>query len=100
MTKIRKKKQPQEVDGHVMAAFEIIDSHFPERYVPQVQEKLKELGFSIASAGTIRNIKARGPLECHNIPVLTAMLEVALQNRKAKESLVHLLSNVNCCQDA
>lgn len=82
---------------HIINSFEFIDEHLPKLYVEKVQAKLAESGNSGISSGVIRNVKNRG-VEAFKIskhlPVLTALLEVAKDNKKEIEEFLDASSEL------
>jgi hypothetical protein len=94
VTKVNKKTKSVDVQMHIKSSFDFINDHLPDVYAEKVLKKLKYMGITNISAGTIRNVKMRGAEKCNNIPVLTALLEVAKENKKVKEDLLSALSEI------
>ena len=70
---------------HIDNAYELIKEYLPDFYLERVREKLPEN--ITVSDGTIRNIKNRFNKPDGKIEVLNALVEVALENKKAMEKL-------------
>lgn len=94
VTKVNKKTKSEDVQMHIKSSFEFINDHLPDVYAEKVRAKLNDMGVTGISAGTIRNVKMRGAEKCYNLPVLTALLEVAKENKKMQEELLHALSEI------
>ncbi|HRZ32842.1 MAG TPA: hypothetical protein P5188_11075 [Flavobacterium sp.] len=79
--------QPKKLDmqSHIDNAYKIINEFLPETYLARVRKKLPQ---SVdVSDGTIRNVRQK-TLKAHSqIEVLNALVEVALENKKAIEQL-------------
>jgi hypothetical protein len=88
MTKIKEKKEKQDVQLHIAKAFVIINEHLPEHYVQEVRKKLPEV-----SSGIIRNVKNKtNEITENRLNVINALVEVALDNKKEKEKLQSLIN--------
>ena len=77
----------KDMELHIEKAYKIIDEHLPFNYTNAVLEKLpKELGIT---SGIIRNVKKRATKK---IEVINAMVEVALENKALKETLIKTIT--------
>ncbi len=88
MTKIKEKKEKQDVRLHIAKAFVIINEHLPDNYVQEVRKKLPEV-----SSGVIRNVKNQAnKITDNKLNVVNALVEVALANKEEKEKLQSLIN--------
>jgi hypothetical protein len=85
MTNITINTTSKNMDLHIQKAYEIIDDHLPFNYSNAIKNKLPKDG-SITS-GMIRNVKRKLNTR---LDILNAMVEVALENKKLKESFKEL----------
>jgi hypothetical protein len=85
MTNITINTTCKNMDLHIQKAYEIIDDHLPFNYSNAIKNKLPKDG-SITS-GMIRNVKRKLNTR---LDILNAMVEVALENKKLKESFKEL----------
>lgn len=93
MTNITEKKNKNDMRSHIVKAFEIIEEHLPESYVPLVLDKLKADGLQ-ASSNVIRNVRIKDPEEirANHFAIVNAMVEVANDNKMQKQKLIENLS--------
>jgi hypothetical protein len=92
MTNIKEKSNKEDVQLHIKKAFEIIEEHLPDSYVPEVLEKLPsntEITASIIR--NIRNKRAKG-ISTNYLCVVNAMVEVANDCKLQKEKLIENIS--------
>ena len=73
------------MQSHIDKAYKTIEEYLPANYIERVMLKIP-VGISV-SKGTIRNIKNRSQEPDSKIEVLNALVEVALENKKAIEIL-------------
>jgi hypothetical protein len=89
MTNIIEKSKPTDVHVHIDKAYKVIDEHLPADYTKKVLEKAKD---KTLTAGVIRNIRYRVTLYPKTrINILNILLELSLENKKAKEHLAKLV---------
>lgn len=90
MTKIKEKSKHDEMRSHIQDAYAILDEHLPDQYVQEVQKKLP-INSGI-TAGIIRNIRNNSSRVTDNkLFVLTALVEVAKENKEIKENFISTL---------
>lgn len=83
---------------HIVNSFEFIEEHLPQTYVDLVAAKLAESGGPSFSNSVIRNVKAKGANAFRSnkhLPILTALVEVAKDNKKSIEDFLNSSSHLN-----
>lgn len=92
MTNIKEKSDNKDVQLHIKKAFEIIEEHLPESYVPEVLEKLpSDTKITASIIRNIRNKRAQG-IRTNYLFVVNAMVEVANDYKIQKEKLLENIS--------
>lgn len=98
MTKVDKKTKAIDMQTHIRDSFEFINSHLPVTYVDKVMQKLTSVeGAKGITKGVVRNVRTKGVdnFSVKNLHVLTALLEVAKENKKMIDDFVAASSNLN-----
>lgn len=95
MTNVNKKAPPIDMQLHIESAFKIIEEHLPYQYVPKVISKLRDSEVINVSGATIRRIKTKGPVKPYNLPVITALLEVAKENQALSDNIARKLEFIS-----
>lgn len=85
MAKFKKQTKKIDVQSHIDRSYEIIEEYLPATYLAKVRKKLPE-SLTI-SDGYIKNIKNKFVKADTQIEVLNALVEVALENKRAIEQL-------------
>jgi hypothetical protein len=85
MAKNVKQTKKSNMQSHIDAAYETINNYLPSKYLERVREKLSQ--DIVVSDGTIRNIRNKFNKPDGKIEVLNALVEVALDNKKAIQKL-------------
>lgn len=87
MPKIMENKSPKNVQSHIVKARKLIEEHLPSVYVGLVLEKLHKDGN--VTKHMVHNVKKN----CSDrLDILEAMVEVAQENKKAKQQLLKKLA--------
>lgn len=94
MTKVSQKAKQKNVHLHIDKAFKIIDEHLPEYYVDLVKDKLVGIKISSSMIRKIRTRNTKYNLES-KMHVIQAMVEVAIDHKKAAEKLQKTLTKIN-----
>ena len=96
MANVNKKTKKEDVQLHIKQSFEFIDEYLPLRYVSLTQAKMQLLGNVAAASGTIRNVRSKkGVKPYQNLPVITALLEVAKDFQIAAEGFINVSTQIS-----
>lgn len=96
MTNVDKKYKSEDVQTHIKTSFLFINEHLPRNYTSLVQKKMLELGQKNVTTGAIRNIRSRALTDkaFQNLPVITALLEVAKDIHKERSGFIAAASDL------
>lgn len=93
MTNILENTKQSNVRMHIIKAFDVINKHLPEMYVSKVLEKLPEnTKISSSTIRNVRNQKGGKNVGENHIEIINALVEVANDNKIAKENLEKLIT--------
>lgn len=90
MTKVINKIQKDDMQMHILNAYDIIDKHLPSPYVEIV---LAKLPVDSVTKATIRSVRADKTRAAKKLSVLNALVEVALEHKREVEKLIQLTSD-------
>ena len=90
MNNLPQKKNLTVVQLHIDKAFKIIDKHLPVTYVDKVLEKLPK--GNKATKTIIQNIRQKKSKASSNLEVFNAIVEVAVEHKRAQNKLERLLN--------
>lgn len=83
-----------DMQTHIDKGFEIIDTYLPVDYIKKVKEKLPVADRKKISDNKIRNVRRKLQSAKSHIQIFTALLEVAIENKKAIEKVSTLINSI------
>lgn len=95
MTKILNNKTLDDMQMHIEDSLKFVDEHLPVKYVGDVLDKLIKSGDNDITPGMIRNCKNKWVLNNTNLKILTALLEVAKESKRVKDTFIQASSGLN-----